>query len=66
VSFGVHREAVNGVLNLKVLKLAIVLRIIFVEYGNGSAVTSGVNPAQTRIELNCPTSAEMRQFETRS
>jgi hypothetical protein len=48
VSFGVHREAVYSVLDLKVFRLSIVLRIILVKDGNGSAVTTEEGAGKAR------------------
>jgi hypothetical protein len=52
MSLGVHHEAVYRMLYLEVFNLSTVLRIVLMKFGDGSAVTRGVNSAQARIKLD--------------
>ena len=49
---GIYRETVNGVLDLKLFDLLIMIRIVLVENRNGTAVARGVDSPKARIELD--------------
>src|SRR5580704_1598407 len=50
--FEVDGQAVHGVLHAEISELAIVVRIVLMENGNGPAVTGHVDAAQTWIKLD--------------
>src|SRR5713101_5088640 len=49
---GVHGQAVNLFLYRKVLQLAVVIRIVHLEYGDGSARTRHIDSLETGIKFN--------------
>src|SRR6267143_6636219 len=57
----VHRQAVYFLLNRKVFQLAVVVRVVHLKYGDGSARTGDVDSPEARIEFDDVGTARHRQ-----
>src|SRR5512135_2237980 len=63
VGLGVHGQAVDFLLYGKILQLAEVIGVVFLEYGNGAAVAGFVDAAQSGMVLDDVAAFSQRQVD---
>jgi len=61
MSLGIHGEAMDSVLDAKIFQLAVMIWIVLMEDGQGTAVARDIDAAKTRIEFDHIDSIGKRQ-----